>query len=30
MEGLSDEEIADALRFYKQIKYGDKENKSDN
>lgn len=30
MEGLSDEEIADALRFYKQIKYGNKENKSDN
>lgn len=22
MEGLTDEEIADALRFYKQIKYG--------
>lgn len=30
MEGLSDEEIADALKFYKQIKYGNKENKSDN
>ena len=30
MEGLSDEEIADALRFYKQIKHGNKENKSDN
>lgn len=30
MEGLSDEEIADALRFYKQIKYGNKKNKSDN
>ena len=30
MEGLSDEEIADALRFYKQIKYGNKANKSDN
>lgn len=30
MEGLSDEEIADALRFYKQIKYGNTENKSDN
>lgn len=23
MEGLTDEEIADALRFYKKIKYGD-------
>ena len=23
MEGLTEEEIADALRFYKQIKYGD-------
>lgn len=23
MEGLSDEEIADALRFYKKIKYGE-------
>ena len=25
-EGLTDEEIADAIRFYKQIKYGKKEN----
>lgn len=24
-EGLSDEEIADAIRFYKQIKYGKKQ-----
>lgn len=23
MEGLSDEEIADALRFYKRVKYGE-------
>lgn len=30
MEGLTEEEIADALRFYKKIKYGDKENKSNN
>lgn len=27
MEGLTDEEIADAIRFYKQIKYGKKDNK---
>lgn len=27
MEGLTDKEIIDALRFYKQIKYGDKDNK---
>lgn len=27
MEGLTDKEIVDALRFYKQIKYGDKDNK---
>lgn len=27
MEGLTDEEIADALRFYKKVKYGNKENK---
>ncbi len=27
MEGLTEEEIADALRFYKKIKYGDKDNK---
>lgn len=26
-EGLTDEEIADALRYYKQIKYGKKDNK---
>lgn len=26
-EGLTDEEIADAIRFYKQIKYGKKDNK---
>lgn len=26
-EGLTDEEIADAIRFYKQIKYGKKEDK---
>lgn len=25
-EGLTDEEIADAIRFYKQIKYGKKDN----
>lgn len=25
IEGLTDEEIADALRFYKQIKYGKKD-----
>lgn len=25
MEGLTDEEIADALRFYKKIKYGEKD-----
>ncbi|MCI8481878.1 MAG: helix-turn-helix domain-containing protein [Clostridia bacterium] len=27
MEGLTEEEITDALRFYKKIKYGDKDNK---
>lgn len=26
-EGLTDEEIADALRFYKKIKYGENKNK---
>lgn len=26
-EGLTEEEIADAIRFYKQIKYGKKDNK---
>lgn len=26
-EGLTDEEIADAIRFYKQIKYGKQQNK---
>ena len=26
-EGLTDEEIADAIRFYKQIRYGKKDNK---
>ncbi|MFR8116861.1 MAG: helix-turn-helix domain-containing protein [Clostridia bacterium] len=27
MEGLTEEEIADALRFYKKIKYGEKDDK---
>jgi len=30
MEGLTEEEITDAIRFYKQIKYGKKDNTESN